>query len=155
MLSCMLIPGKRDGGAECRLRDLQQEFDRIKEELSEYLCPYCGASLHTRLEAPLDDEQKHWGNREVFACGYQVIDGGFVRRVERLCPTDPRFPKFDEYELRYSNNPDESHSQWACFAVARTEMARLFELSPSHGRTKEEAETKMRESYQRYAKSTE
>ncbi len=133
------------------LRDLQHEFDRVKEELSEYLCPYCDASLHARLEAPFDDEQKHWGVREIFSCGYQV----FGSSIEQLCPTDPQFPKFDEYELRYSNTPDESHWQWACIAVARTEMARLFKLSPSYGRTKEEVETKMRESYQRYAKRTE
>ncbi|MCQ8183375.1 toll/interleukin-1 receptor domain-containing protein [Methylomonas sp. SURF-1] len=133
------------------LRDLQQEFDRIKEELSEYQCPYCGASLQTRLDAPFDDEQKHWGVREIFECGYQV----FGSSIERLCSTDPRFPKFDEYELRFYNTPDKSHWQWACFAVAKTEMARLFELSASHGRTKEEAETKMRENYQRYAKNTE
>ncbi len=68
------------------LRDLQQELNRVKEGLAEYLCPYCGASLHTRLEVPLDDEQKHWGVREVFACGYQVID---VSHVEQPCPTDP------------------------------------------------------------------
>jgi hypothetical protein len=110
--------------------------------------------LQIRLEAPLDDEQKHWGSRDIFTCGYQVIDGGFVSQIERLCPTDPDFPKIDDYELSYYNSPDESHWQWSCFEVAKTEMARLFELSPSHGRTKEEAETKMRESYQRYARNT-
>jgi len=134
------------------LRDLQDEFNRIKEELSEYQCPYCGALLQSRLEAPLDTEEKHLGAREIFACGYQVLDGAFNSHVERLCPADPRFPKFDEYELRYYNNPDEPYWQWTCFADARTDMARLFELSPTHERTKEEAEIKMRENYQLYSK---
>jgi hypothetical protein len=132
------------------LRDLQHEFDRVKEELAEYQCPYCTAPLQIRFEAPLDTDEKHLGVREIFACGYQAIDAGFIRYDERLCPADPRFPKFDEYELRYYNNPDESDWQWTCHAVPKADMARLFELSPSVGRTKEEAETKMRESYQRY-----
>jgi hypothetical protein len=130
------------------LRDLQQEFDRIKEELSEYQCPHCSASLVTRLEAPFDSEGKHWGDRESFACGYQI----FGSSIERLCPTDPKFPKFDEYELRYFNDPAETHWQWACYAIGKTDMARLFELSFTLAQTKEEAEAKMRENYQRYAK---
>lgn len=136
------------------LSDLQQEFDRIKEELSEYQCRYCQAALQISLEVPLDEENKHWGIRKEFACGYKILEGLLCIQIERLCPSDPRFPKFDEYELHFFNNPNEPYWKWLCSAVAKTDMARLFELSSSHGQTKEESEINMRENYQRYARNT-
>lgn len=132
------------------LHDLQQEFIRVKQELSEYQCPHCSAPLVTRLEAPFDSEGKHWGDRESFDCGYQI----FGSSIEQLCPSDPKLPKFDEYELKFYNDPTETHWQWACFAIGKTNMARLFKLNSTLGQTREESETKMRENYQRYAKKS-
>lgn len=135
------------------LKDLQHEIDtaqkaleEAQEELAEYRCPYCGAPLSTRLEAPADPDEKQLDTREEFACGYRTF-GGYV---ERPCPSDPKFPKFEEYELQYYHDPKEFHWSWQCYAVGKTEMARRLSLSPGSGRTREEAETGVHECYDRY-----
>lgn len=137
------------------LRELEEEIDRardeldaVKEELAEYRCPFCGAPLLSRLDAPADPDQKHWDVREVFECGYQAFGGS----VERPCPSDPRFPKFDEYELHSHHIPDEQYWPWQCIANGRSDMARRLQLEPSYGKTREEAEAKIRENYERCAR---
>jgi hypothetical protein len=134
------------------LRDLQQELDRTqkelvetREELTEYRCPYCDAPLSTRIGAPADPEQKHWDVREHFACGYQAFGGS----IERPCPSDPNFPNFADYELHFSSSPKEG---WHCYALGKTNMARRLFLQPGYGRTREEAEQRIRENYERCAK---
>jgi len=134
------------------LRDLQQEIDRTRrelaearEELAEYRCPQCGASMISRLNAPADPEGRDWDLREEFECGYQVF-GGYI---ERPCPADPRFPKFEDYELQCHHNPDEPRWQWQCYAIGKTDMARRLSLQPSYGSTREEAEANIRECYDR------
>lgn len=136
------------------LRDLQHEIDRTRqeleeaqEELAEYRVPYCGAPLSARTHAPADPEEKHWDVREEFECGYQTF-GGYI---ERPCPSDPKFPKFADYELHFFNSPKEPH-WWQCYAVGTTDMARRLQLPPGYGGTREEAEQRLREHYDRYAK---
>ncbi|MGO8763287.1 MAG: TIR domain-containing protein [Desulfobaccales bacterium] len=136
------------------LRDLQQEINRTqheleeaREELAEYRCPYCGAPLISRLDAPADPEEKSWDIRENFTCGYQVFGGN----IERPCPYDPKFPRFEEYELQCHHSPDEPNWPWQCFAVGKTDMARRLNLQPGYGRTRDEAEANIREWYDRYA----
>jgi|LQYC01.1.fsa_nt_gi hypothetical protein len=137
------------------LRDLQKEMDRTqkeleqtREELAEYRCPYCGAQLSSRIHAPTDPEQNDWDVREEFLCGYQTF-GGYI---ESPCPSDPRFPKFEDYELNFFNIPEEPRWPWQCYAMGRTDMARRLRLSPGHGATREEAERELRDHYDRYAK---
>lgn len=126
----------------------RQALEEAREELSEYRCPFCGAPLAIRIDAPLDPEQKHWDLREEFECGYQTF-GGYV---ERPCPADPKFPAFTEYELRFFNRPEEPQWKWQCYAMGKTEMARKLQLSLGYGRTQEEAERSVREQYERYAR---
>jgi len=142
---------RRASGAA--LRELQREMERTREELkivrgelAEYRCPFCSASLDSRTEAPEDREEKHWDVRETFACGHQQF-GGFM---ERPCPKDPRFPRFDDYELQFREIPSEKHSRWQCYAMAKTEMARRLSLQPGYGRTREEAEKALQDAYSRY-----
>jgi len=135
--------------------ELQQEIERTREELeaarqelSEYRCPYCNSALSIRIDAPADSEEKHWDVREEFECGYQTF-GGYI---ERPCPTDPRFPKFADYKLHFFNTSEEPHWTWQCYAVGATDMARRLQLPPGYGTTREEAERRLREHYDRYAK---
>ena len=129
------------------IRDLQQELKRAKETLAEYRCPFCGAPVAERMGAPADPDGDHTGLREIFECGYQSFDGF----TERPCPSDPKFPRFEDYELQFHQNPSETHHAWFCLALPKTDMARRLTLSPSYGRTKEEAENRIRERYDRYA----
>lgn len=137
------------------LLDLQQEIERMqqqldcaRDELAEYRCPYCASELNIRIDAPIDGtNNKHWDVREIFGCGHTTFGG----QIERLCALDPRFPKFDEYELRFYNSPDEPNSLWLCCANGKTKMAQLFDLPPRNGRTREEAEAGVRKVYESYA----
>lgn len=137
------------------MQDLQREIDRTqeqleaaREELSQYKCPHCEAPMVERIHAPTDPEEKDWDWRDVYECGY-VSFGGYM---ERPCPSDPRFPKLEEYELQSRYNPDESHWKWECFAIPKTDMARRLHIMRGLGRTKKEAEQAVREEYNRYAR---
>ncbi len=137
------------------VRELQQQIERTREELeaarqelSEYRCPYCNSALSVRTDAPADPEEKHWDVREEFECGFQRF-GGFV---ERPCPADPRFPRFEDYELHFYHSPEEPHFSWQCYALGKTDFARRLYLSPCLGRTRKEAESRVREEFNRYAK---
>jgi hypothetical protein len=126
----------------------QHELEKVQEELAEYRCPYCDAPLISRLDAPADPEEKNWDIRENFECGYQVF-GGYI---ERPCPSDPNFPKFEDYELRFYHSPNDPHSPLQCYAIGKTDMARRLHLQPGYGRTRSEAETNIREWYERFAR---
>lgn len=137
------------------LTDLQREIDRMREELaaateelSEYRCTFCGAPLAERIGAPADPEERHWDLREIYACGYQSF-GGFK---ERPCPSDPEFPKWEDYDLHWQHNAEEPHFKWQCYALPKTTMARRLSLGMGLGQTKQEAEQYVRDTYSRYAK---
>ncbi|MBE3097250.1 MAG: toll/interleukin-1 receptor domain-containing protein [Candidatus Atribacteria bacterium] len=119
------------------------QMEALREELAQYRCPYCGSPVAERIHAPLDEEEKNWGMREVYECGYVCVDGF----LERPCPSDPRFPKLEDYELRFHHSPEEPHYKWQCYAVPKTDMARLVQLSLSLGGTREEAKARLSEHY--------
>jgi len=128
------------------LRDLQnevergrEELDAAKEQLAEFQCPYCGSAIITRIDRPVDPEHKVWDTQEVFA-----------GEVYQPCPSDPRFPKFEDYELRFREHHDDGYRMWQCSAVPRTAMARHISLPSGSGNSREEAEARVREAYQRY-----
>jgi len=137
------------------LRTLQEEIERTRdalaaaeEELGQYKCPYCGSALVARFEVPLDEEQKHSDTREEFECGHETV-AGFLQRP---CPKDPKFPPFEDYELRFQEIHEGHHSSWRCYPRGTTEMAQRVSLPPGYGETREEAEQKVREYYGRGAR---
>lgn len=130
------------------LRELQTELDAAREELLKYRCPYCGAPMSIRVDAPTDPDEKDWDVREIFECGFTQL-GCYL---EKPCPSDPRFPKLDEYELRFHKSPGETHSMWQCYAFGRTDMARRIDLWHGAGRTKKEAKQQVLEQYARVSK---
>jgi hypothetical protein len=121
------------------------DLKEAREELSAYRCPYCAAPLALRISAPADREEKYWDTRESFECGFRRFCGF----VECPCPADPRFPKFEDYDLHFFENPKEPQFKWQCHASGKTDMARKLELTVGLGRTKEEAENQVRERYDR------
>ena len=54
---------------------------------------------------------------------------------DRLCPSDPKFPTLDEFELKTVQRGNE----WYCHAVPKTANSRRIELSIEHGNTEYEA----------------
>ena len=75
--------------------------------------------------------------------------GGYT---ERPCPSDPRFPKSTDYELKFYNNPKEPHWTWECHAFGLTDMARRVHINRGLGQSREEAEQAVRDTFERYAK---
>ena len=127
-----------------RLEELAFKLQQIKDELQEYKCPYCGAPLGDRGGEWVGSE--HYGVREIFQCGYDNTDGF----VNHPCPSDPKFPSYSDYELEFHPIPTDAENPWFCFAYPKTDMARCLHLHAS-GRTKEEAEEKVRVQYKKHA----
>lgn len=137
------------------IRELQKELEHVQEklaeaneQLSEYLCPYCNSALVARIDAPADPGGDCWADREVYECGYQHFGG----HIEQPCPSDPKFPKFEDYELKFENNPEDPHFKWLCWPKPKTDMAMRLSLSPGRGNTKEDAERNVYEKYCKLAR---
>lgn len=101
--------------------------DDLSDFEDAYLCPTCGARLEERTFV---DHEYGDAELEVFACGYTR---GWQQRP---CTKDPRFPKFDDYELHFSQ---ESDGSWWCYAIGKTEAASQVHLQNGMGSTREEA----------------
>lgn len=48
------------------LMELQSEIDELRRQIAEYRCPQCGAPLSTRVDAPVDAEEKYWDTIETY-----------------------------------------------------------------------------------------
>ena len=129
------------------IQELKGNLEEAREKLSEYRCPYCSSQVVTMTDVPLDERQKHWALHEVFECGHTRID----RRTKEPCPADPCFPEFGDFELRFEHHPEDRGCEWICYALGKTERARQVSLTRAVGRTKDEAERKMRQHYERAA----
>jgi hypothetical protein len=141
-----------DGSA---LRGLQEELDRVrddlehtKEQLQEYRCPFCDAAISSTGQAPVDDEQKHWDTYTSFECGHETF-GGFTQCP---CPSDPKFPALEDYELRFHESRGTTYVQWICSIFPKTNMARRLHITDGVGSTREEAEQRLRDNYLRRSK---
>jgi hypothetical protein len=127
------------------LEKLASKLSQAKSALKEFTCPHCGAELVERGGEFVGPNDDHYGLHEIFACGYHAFD--WVMR--RPCPHDPKFPRFEDYELQ-SHAPSKPDGSWFCIAVPKTEMAKFLQLTGT-GKTKEEAEQRVRKSYDSYA----
>ncbi|RJF94679.1 toll/interleukin-1 receptor domain-containing protein [Oleomonas cavernae] len=129
------------------IAEMQDELARLRRDISEFQCPYCGSYLVSSIQAPIDDQGKHWDTVREFECGFSDFGG----EKRQLCPSDPDFPMFDDYELLFTmemGNP----TQWLCYARGKTEGSRAVRLPDTFGTTKEEASEAMRSAYRRKAR---
>ncbi len=131
------------------LEDLQAELDDARAQLAEFQCPYCGSPLAESQDVPLDMEQKHYGGLRSF-CGFVELDGD----VQRPCPSDARFPKFEEYEIQCREDHSETTTmfRWTCHAFPRSVMAQGVHLPSTYGGTEEIARQALRGKYEELAR---
>lgn len=142
-----LASGEAMNELQNQIEQAREELKVAKEELAEYRCPYCSAPLSGRVDAPLDGHERDWDIVEHFQCGYSHFGG----QIQSPCPADPKFPRFEDYELRFSELKTDPVWKWGCLAIGKTPMAKLLSLTHGLGLT-QEAAAQVRESYERYAK---
>jgi len=131
------------------LRDLQAELEDTRAQLAEFQCAFCGSPLVESQHVPVDQEERDWDKIRSFECGHIEFAGA----VQRACPSDPRFPKFEEYEVQCKENPEEKPTmfRWTCHAFPKTVMARGVHLRSSYGPTEQEARAALRQHYDEMA----
>jgi len=128
------------------LQETQDELEHTKEELSEYRCSICQAPITSQdYNVPLSEDV--YGFVVTYACGRCDTDGYGARP----CPSDPKFPKFEEYELQFKEHASEPTWKWSCFAVGKTLMAKQVSINHAMGQTMEEAKKRLIENYDRVA----
>jgi hypothetical protein len=118
---------------------------RIRDEVSEFRCPFCGAPLAERGGDWVGSE--HFGLHEIFECGYHALDGC----LERPCPHDPKFPPFEAYKLEFHPPAAGKRGHWLCIALPKTEMAGKLRIGAGCGCTRKEAEKAVLKKYESYA----
>jgi hypothetical protein len=117
---------------------LQEEIELLQGRLEPFECPTCGAPL-----SYTETIEHRYGDDliKIFECGYQ--DDG------RPCPSNPEFPKLEEFEFQTFESEKD---YWVCLAIPKTAMARRLKLSGGQGRTQEEAKERLIAWYRRSAK---
>jgi hypothetical protein len=126
-----------------QIEETRAELEQVQEELAQFQCPYCKADLTGRNDAPLDSERDDWDTVESYACGYQVFGG----EVQHPCPSDPHFPRWEDFELHFKEIKDDQSSKWSCIALGKTAMARKLYLPAGSGKTQEEALAYIKQHY--------
>lgn len=129
-------------------RDLRDELEYVRGEMSQYLCPFCKSPISHQGEVCLDLEYNDYDTCVAYECGYEVIAG----QLRRPCPSDPSFPKLEDFEFQMKYNPDEPIFKWSCYMKPKTPMAQLLSPGREIGRTEEEARERIVRRYLSYAK---
>lgn len=126
--------------------DLHEQLHAAEESLREFRCPHCGSPLSERTSVQLSEHDD--GSLEGFECGYSHIDG----YMQRPCPSDPRFPRLEDYDFTYRELTGDPLWKWECFAKGKTKEADMLFLDRGLGRTKEEARQHVADCYNMCAK---
>ena len=114
------------------------ELDATRDDLSRYRCPHCNSELVASGGYPIDEHNE--GAFEQFSCGFGLRNG----QVESLCPKDPNFPSFEDFELQLHQSKS---GEWTCWPKPKTRYAGLIGLASSPGRTQEEAQRRVKAHY--------
>jgi hypothetical protein len=127
---------KLESAQAAALEAIAAQNEYFRAVAAEFTCPHCGAQLLERAGGDID--------YEAYACGYLIQDV-----CQRPCPFDPAFPKYEEYRLEFHECGSGTEKSWLCIPLPATSAAKRLRLSPASGKTKEEAEQKIRAEYDR------
>ena len=121
-----------------KLEHLEDELYATRDDLSRFRCPHCNSDLIESGAYPIGEHDE--GDYERFSCGLGFRDG----QVTSLCPKDPHFPRFEDFELHMEQSES---GEWTCWPKPKTRNAGLIGLSYKPGRTQEEAQRRVRAQY--------
>src|SRR5713226_9286201 len=102
MLSVRTLAAERIAG----VRAVADEF-----RFSRYLKSFLHSCIHCVFSINVPNDAEHYAGGELgesFECGHRTLDGFLVSP----CPSDPRFPKFEEFDF----DCRESGDVWTCYA---------------------------------------
>jgi hypothetical protein len=121
---------------------LKEEAERFQELYADSRCPTCSAPL-----VHLGEWEHEYGSEEVreYRCGLTVgAPNGDI-----VCTSDPNFPKFEDFELITKFDGE----TWICYAKQSpgNHYRGSIYLSPTHGKTEEEAKDAMLAAYKNRA----
>jgi transcriptional regulator with XRE-family HTH domain len=103
------------------------DLDALTDLADACSCPVCGAPLVERVFV-----DHVYGD-----CEFETFECGSTRGWRyRLCPKDPAFPAFSDYELRID---DDGSGNYLCSARGQTNAARSVELPHGYAATEAEA----------------
>ena len=121
------------------ITELQSAIEELRKQMAEYECPVCGAALSTRVDAPMDEEQKHWDVIETYECGRRVFGG----MIQYPCRSDPKYPSLDDYDIVCKETTETSGFCWRCDARPKTDMARKVSVKSCYGNSENHARKKV------------
>lgn len=119
--------------ARDQLQNVKSELNEVKNELSEFICPYCAAPLVYRTIVSLSEDVD--GEVEGFACGYSSGDGN----IDSPCPSSSLFPKYSDYEVKTDYKEVDKPYGWLCYGIPKTYPAQKLLLGTTRGKTEQEA----------------
>lgn len=125
------------------ITELKNEIDRLHERVAAFQCPYCGAELTSRIDAPTDPEERDFDVIETFACGFRT----FGRTIQSLCPSDPQYPSLDDYTLVTERVDNGINAQWRCEARPKTAQAKKVHVDSGLGASEEAVRRKVQANY--------
>jgi rubrerythrin len=120
------------------LEEYRTRYEDLKRKID--ICPYCGAGL-VELK---DVYEGDWsGAHRKYQCGYTILDGEMVF----YCPSDPNYPKFEEFELTLQ--PRIVGGGYTIYMTPKIRKHGMIEEKSSFGRTEDEAIQNLKEDYYR------
>ncbi len=128
---------------------IRDQMEIFRRNFEDFICPFCGSMLESRIDAPSDDSENDWDTRDIFSCGFQRF--GFS--IEVPCTEDPRFPKFSDFELEYNYSEKETIFKWTCIAFGKTRFAQNLHLGTASGETKDEVKQEIINKYLKRSKN--
>ncbi len=115
-----------------QIASAQGTIDDLGYFKEQFGCPVCGSELTI-----LAGEEEEF---RAYACGNTSGPNG-----DSPCPHDPKFPKFEDYELSFKQV---AGNAFFCKAKPKNKNASRLTLKTQFGRTKDEAQHKLLEHYQ-------
>jgi hypothetical protein len=134
--------GKAIADVNAQLDQLKDALAASAEALAEFSCPFCRAPLASRGSFDLDEHTI--GSGESYECGYTTSDYG----DSCPCPSDPKFPRLDEFEFITHQQPG---GQWSCWPKPLTANARRLSLR-GLGPTEQDAIARAKADYENHTK---
>lgn len=127
--------------------EVEQKRAKVKElekALEQYGCPTCAArGTEQYYDSLFVEEEEFVVFAQLYDCGCKLFD----RHPVQLCPHDPEYPPFEDFELSYIHRKPYAHGEYLCQPKGKTKKARQVEIQCSWRYSVEDARRSALDSY--------